>query len=241
MAGGAPWSVQAQEATRHRGRRWAVIGLTMVVGIGAALNAWRRAEARTRENEALTAGYREVAARWRLPEAPVVVDLQGRKTLVVGDSMVLAWPWEADRISLAAQATPTIRARFAQEIGRRYYDQIVLWPGTAHFLSRGDGADYERDLRAMIEIARAHGTALAVIGPFPVREEDHDLLLRVEGRIRRDQPKLRFISLVDAHDRLEESGALRRVSRDGIHLTKQATAMLLGPQLASLTGGGPQH
>lgn len=221
-------------------RRWVWVTLVLAtVLLGPSV--WWQAQARAREQAALAAACRAAAARWHLPGAPRVIDLQGRDTLVVGDSMVLAWPWPADRIALAGKATPTIRAQFGHAVQGRSYSRIVLWPGTAHFVAGNDTATYLEDVQGMIDLARSHSRSVVVVGPFPSRSEDYRALRRAERQIRRAQPDVRFVSLVEVHEDLVQLGAMRRVSRDGLHLTKGATAMLLGPRLASVSHPSRPH
>lgn len=163
-----------------------------------------------------------------------VQDLRGRSTLVVGDSMVLAWPWVADRISLPGSPTPEIRAEMERHIQGRRYEQIVLWIGTAHFEANESPETYAADLRALVRLAGAHASDVILIGPFLRSSEHYAVVADAVADVRSTTPaNVPIIELLDTHRRLVASGTLIAHAPDGLHLTRLSTAAVLGPRLAA--------
>jgi len=100
-------------------------------------------------------------------------DLVGHPILVVGDSMVALWPFEADVISTPAGYPLPLRDHLEQVLGDRHYDMIVMWVGTAALAHQRpwhpvDPADMVAGLRALADTAKRYTDRPVLITPMEV-------------------------------------------------------------------------
>ena len=167
----------------------------------------------------------------------VIADLSGRDTLVVGDSMVLNWPWGADMISLPGQPTARILHALTERIEGRRYDHIVIWAGTAHYMhAYSTEEQYVEHVLAMVAVAKAHANHVTLLGPFPTAWAPAARVEPAFESVRRAAPNVTAVALAEMHACLVAADTLYDAAPDTVHLTAAAVRENIGPLLAL---GGP--
>ena len=96
--------------------------------------------------------------------------LEGHPVLIVGDSLVRAWPWPADMLCSPGFNAPMLRDQLAQELGSHTYRLIVLWPGTAHISRMSSVDSYVTAVADMVALAQTQAEQVIVISPMPYDE-----------------------------------------------------------------------
>lgn len=181
-------SVSADRAGALDGRRLLVVNACVLLAVALlwnrdALPAWMRVE--FAGQDAMVARYStlQVRAPYRLDQ----VSLTGRPTLIVGDSMLWNWPWPADRLIFFSKSAPELAAELRDRIADRQYEQVVLWPGTAHFRTGFSIESYVTAVADMVDLAHEHADQVFVIGPMPYDVQWQETQRKELASLRPDQ------------------------------------------------------
>lgn len=102
-----------------------------------------------------------------------VIRLRGRSTLLVGDSLLMHHPWDADLLAYPANDLQAMREGFAEHIAGRRYERIILWGGTTDLVrADGDVRPYVREMCRAARMARRYADRVLVVGPMPYVARD---------------------------------------------------------------------
>lgn len=130
--------------------------------------------------------WQQVVIDWDAPEGHRV-ELEGHDTLLIGDSVVLGWPWPHDLLSFAGHTAPEILEHCREELdGTRRYRQILLWVGTAHFFRNKPARDYVDAVVDLTRLAQEHADAVYIISPVPGTRLDETEAEQTFARLARD-------------------------------------------------------
>lgn len=166
------------------------------------------------------------------------ISLRGRPVLLVGDSQVMGCPWAVDVIALPGHSAPMLRDRLPALIAGHRYEQILLWPGTAHFAGGLDVASYVSAVQEMVATAEAHADAVYIISPMPygltevlpLKEAfgfEHETISEVGAAVAQLRHTMPHVPVYDAR---EFRAAVRRQRAefflDELHLTRAGFAAL---------------
>lgn len=165
---------------------------------------------------------------------------QGRlPLLVVGDSEIMRWPWEADIICVPGGTSSRVLREFQHRVAGRHYEQIILRIGTHHLAKEATVETLVDDVCASVEVAVAHANTVVVIGPMPRsdgedqwwyhRVQHNDTWDRVDATMAALEGRLGDVPLIDTRQwRTEFSGNryLDTYTIDRVHLTDAGFAAL---------------
>lgn len=168
---------------------------------------------------------------WALMQATQALgtSLRGRPLLLVGDSMVLECPLPHDRIVAIGMSAPEIAGYFEEFILGRQYEQIVLWPGSAHFHAlHEDVASYVDAVVAMVAVAQEHAPAVCVITPMVVgpeaaapvmTDEDRRAIHEAVRLLRARLPDVTIYDVEQLYAYIARDNLYGTLTIDGVHLT----------------------
>lgn len=192
-----------------------------------------------------------------------IPDPTGHPLLVIGDSMVLGWPWTADVVCVPAGGYGELAEAFEQRTRPYHYEQIVLWVGTAPFILGKSGVrSYTKELQRMLALVQERGDAVFVIGPMPISHgegqwwyagaavsDTRELVSTAMARLAKRLPQVTALNVAPWRQTVVENGALDQMTVDRFHLTREGFLSLeshirgLGVELerADAAGAGLTH
>ena len=143
-------------------------------------------------------------------------------TLVVGDSLVVGWPWEADFICRFGSDPEELLAEIDRRLGDEQYEQIVLWYGNPIHFRDDPPPAYEAGLRRIVERLAPHTTRLRVLGPVPTAGNERQPAAEYAGAP--------VLNMAEWYRHVGRAGGPRLLTYDGVHLTRRGF-LALQPEL----------
>lgn len=167
------------------------------------------------------------------------IRLHGRPVLVVGDSSVAYCPWGTDLISLPGKTAQDIGVKLAGLLEGRQYEQVVLWPGTAHFRDGLSVDAYVDAVRDMTARAEAAGARVLIVLPMPYDDlaraiQDYgrspwntvEAIAAARRRLRKELPRATVFDTAAWRDEIIRDHLFRTYTLDGVHLSPAGFAVL---------------